>query len=151
MGSFVFSYPIKKTFALGQHAKSLAEHFPEHSVGYLEIREQLETSAKELLGHCNDSKEVETLLRFIPLRSRRKATSEHDFLFMSALHQEQTPFVAHPYYQQFLRSSLGYDTGGSLTSGVFKKFCSIFTALLAFYLYPTIIVVDSLFREHNSL
>ena len=150
--SFLFRDPIKKAFALGNLATSLAEHFPEHSVEYVKIRKQLKTFAEELLGHCNNSDEVAILLTYVPQDGGgSEATREQDSLFITALSNEQKPFVAHPYYQQFLRTSLQDETGDSLTSGGLKKLWSFFTALLAFIFYPLVIVVDSLFREGTIL
>ena len=58
--NIVLRDPIKRAFALSQHAKLLAGYFPEHSVEYMEIRAQLKCFAKELLSHCNNSEEVQT-------------------------------------------------------------------------------------------
>ena len=124
----------------------LSEHFPEHSVEYLKIREQLKTYAKDLLGQCNNSQEVAILLKYSP-----KAEGRQDPLFIWAFSQEQKPFVAHPYYQQFLRESLQVGMGFSPTSSFIKKFFSILSVLLLFLTYPLVILADSIFREGTIL
>ena len=145
-GNFLSEDPIKRAFILGQRAKMLSEHFPEHSVEYLKIREQLKTYAKDLLGQCNNSQEVAILLKYSP-----KAEGRQDPLFIWAFSQEQKPFVAHPYYQQFLRESLQVGMGFSPTSSFLKKFFSILSVLLLFLTYPLVILADSIFREGTIL
>ena len=149
--NFVLMDHIKRAFALSQHAKSLAGYFPEHSVEYMDIRAQLKCYAKELLSHCNNSEEVQTLLTLIPEDSGDSATFEFNYLFMSALRQEQKPFAGHPYHQHLLRLSPQEGAGFNSTSGVFTKFFSILMAQLVFLLNPAVILVDSLFREGTIL
>ena len=120
--------------SLSQLAKSLAGYFPEHLKEYMEIRAQLKCYAKELLSHCNNSEEVQTLLTLIPEESRDSATCEFDCLFISALRQEQKPFVGHPYYQHLLRTGLQEGADFNSTSGIFTKFFSILMAALVFLL-----------------
>ena len=137
--------PIKRANALGQRAKLLAEHFPEHSVEYLKMQEQLKTYVKDLLSQCSNSQEIEVLLKYSP-----RAQGRQDPLFIWALSWEQKLFVAHPYYQQFLRESL--QAGGySSTSSFIEKFFSILTVLLLFLTYPLVILADSIFREGTIL
>ena len=116
IGNLMSEDPIKRAFALGQRAKLLAEHFPEHWVEYMNMREQLKTYAKDLLGQCNNSQEVEILLKYSP-----KAQGRKDPLFIWALSEEQKLFVAHPYYQQFLRQSLQAGMRHSSTSSFTTK------------------------------
>ena len=113
---------------------------------YLKIREQLKIYAKDLLGQCNNSQEVKILLKYRP-----KAEGRQDPLFIWAFSQEQKPFVAHPYYQQFLRESLQTGMGFSPTSSFIKKFFSILCVLLLFLTYPLVIIADSIFREGTIL
>ena len=50
--------PIRKAFALSCYAHSLSLHFPEYAQEYQEIREGCQAYARDLLEHCNSTKEV---------------------------------------------------------------------------------------------
>ena len=138
---------IKRVFRLGEHAKILAESFPEHSVEYLQLREHLKKYARDLLDECSNSQEVEELLE----DTGGGGQGRRDSLFDEALHKEQKPFVAHAYFQHVLRNCLEVGMGYNSRSHFIKKACNVLSVLFAFLLYPIVILVDSVCREGTIL
>ena len=112
---------IKRVFRLGEHAKILAESFPEHSVEYLLLREDLKKYARDLLDECSNSREVEELLE----DTGGGGQGRRDSLFDEALHKEQKPFVAHAYFQHMLRKCLevgmGYNSRSHFIKGILPQ------------------------------
>ena len=98
---------IKRVFRLGEHAKILAESFPEHSVEYLLLREHLKKYARDLVDECGNSPDVEELLE----DTGGSDQGTRDSLFDEALRKEQKPFVAHAYFQHVLRDCLEVGMG----------------------------------------
>ena len=143
--------PLRLAFALGHHAQLLATYFPEHTVEYSKIGESCEKFTREILAYCSNTRDVVTLLEHSPEEQEQEEQENKETNWHLALKGGHKSFVSHPYFQHFTWNKIRGTSYDPFTFYLLKRIRAFPLAILLFFVYPFILVMDSIFREGKIL
>ena len=146
--------PLRQAFSLSSHAKLLADYFPEHAAEYNRIGDACSRYASDILGYCNNSEEVDILLNHRPGSAAVEGEEEEEDKntnWHMALWQEHKSFVSHAYYQHFTWNRIRGTTFDPYKFFLPRRLLTFPGAVLIFFLYLPVVLLDSVFREGSLL
>nr|XP_006816594.1 PREDICTED: short transient receptor potential channel 4 [Saccoglossus kowalevskii] len=96
--------PIDTAFILSGKLRKLSQRDVEFGAEYIELEEQCETFAADLLAQTRNTRETHTILTYNPTEwaKSEKIDAKMPHKAFTAVKYRQKKFVAHPHCQQFL-------------------------------------------------
>ena len=137
--------PLRLAFALSSHASLLAEFFPEHSTEYLKIKNRCEEYATDILAHCHNTKDVDSLLEYIPEECEGEVDCESNWDM--ALWGDHKTFVSHAYYQHFTWKKVRGTEFDPYNYNILGRLLAIPFAIIMFWVSIPTILADCFFRD----